>query len=293
MLSEIKSLLICPDDKRDLILNDSSLVCPNCQRIFEIKGNFIDLRPKLKKVFEFSDQIEINYDAYYDSLLTNKQKKEDVFGVISNSVPQGFVRETISNIKKYIKNTDIVCDIAAGSGDYSIPLAKECKIMLHCDLDLEGIKISQKRAEFKNIKNIFFLAADYFSLPFKNKKIDLAYTIDVIERGKKHDKFLLEQIIKIVRNEGLILFDYHTAERKKITRQSPEKIGTYSKKEINELLKNFSLKRINSIGTGYLPQLRNWKNLEYKIFNTVLKFCKIPSARILLICQVLESKKPN
>jgi|TARA_B110000438_G_scaffold223948_1_gene217645 ubiquinone/menaquinone biosynthesis C-methylase UbiE len=290
MLSEIKLLLVCPDDKKDLILKDSNLVCSNCQRIFEINENIIDLRPKVKKVLEFSDQIESNYDTYYDNLFVNTKKNKNTFGIISNSVPKGFVDETISQIKNHIKNTDIVCDIAAGSGDYSIPLAKVCKIMLHCDLDLEGIKISQKRANSENIKNIFFLITDYFSLPFKSKKMDLVYSIDVIERGEKHDKFLLEQIIKIVKNKGKILFDYHTSERKNITRQIPKEIGTYSKKEINELVKNFPLKKINSIGTGYLPQLRNWRNFEYKILNTILKKIKLPSARILLIYSIIDTK---
>tara|TARA_B110000495_G_C22950436_1_gene556595 strand:+ start:195 stop:1073 length:879 start_codon:yes stop_codon:yes gene_type:complete len=290
MLSEIKSLLICPDDKNDLIIKDSDLVCQKCQRIFETKNNIIDLRPKVKKVLELSDQIESNYDTYYNKLFKNEERKEGTFGIISNSIPKGFVDETISHIKNHIKNTDIVCDIAAGSGDYSIPLAKECKIMIHCDLDLEGIKISQKKADSENIKNIFFLVTDYFSLPFKEKKIELVYTIDVIVRGRKHDESVLKEIVKIVKNEGKILFDYHTSERKRITRLTNDEIETYSKGEISKLLKKNSLKKINSIGTGYLPQLRNWGKMEYKILNAISKKFKLPPARILLIYSVIDKK---
>ena len=43
----------------------------------------------------------------------------------------------------------------------------------------------------EKVDNILFLRCDYFQIPFRNETIDLAYSIDVVERGMVHDQKIL------------------------------------------------------------------------------------------------------
>ena len=273
---EVSSILICPDDFSDLNFNQDFCICPKCNRIFVMKENFIELKPHGNK----QKIDENNYKEYYENLLKiGKDEKIGTFGLISRSVSSGFVKETLSHIKEHIKKDMIVCDIGAGSGDYSIDLAKNCKYILHCDLDLEGIKIAQNKAKTEHLKNIIFLCCDYLKLPLKSDKLDLVYSIDILERGKKHEENLLREIFRIVKNQGLAIVDFHSKERKKVTQVENSEIVAYSKEEIVLLIKKFNFKLEKILGTGFIPQVKKWSNSQYGFLNPIAKTLSFPPAR--------------
>lgn len=284
------SILSCPDDGSSLNLQKDALICNSCNRKFIIKENFIDLRPRERLLLNEKGVVESAYDSYYDTLMQNGDPgKFGTFGLISNSVPPGFVNETISHLQKYVRTEQIVCDIGAGSGDYSVEMARKCKIIFHCDLDMSGITLAQEKAKDIGITNIFFLMCDYFRLPFKQRTIDFAYTIDIIERGSKHDRQLLSEIVRIIKKESLVAFDCHSKERSSLTRINPQTISTYSKTEILDFTKEFSLRIMNISGTGFLPQIKRWSIFEYRILNFMSRFLLFPPARWFVICNSIDS----
>jgi SAM-dependent methyltransferase len=278
---EIIDLLFCPDDNSSIILNDNELICATCKRKFSVKENIIDMRPKNKININYDDK-KIVYSDYYESVLKDGNGAQ--FGLSSKSVPEGFIVETFNQLELHLKPNSIVCDIGAATGDYSVLLAKKCKLMIHCDLDLNGLLVAQKKAIQEKVNNILFFRCDYFQIPFRNETIDLAYSIDVVERGIDHDQKILKEISRIIKLKGTLIFDYHTKERTKLTRVHQIALSVYSHNEIKNLIDKLPFLKSNFIGTGYLPLLRNWSNFEYSICNQLSKFLKFPPARELVIC---------
>tara|TARA_B110000914_G_C15487718_1_gene458939 strand:+ start:304 stop:1170 length:867 start_codon:yes stop_codon:yes gene_type:complete len=285
-ISEIIDILFCPDDHSSISLFNNELVCENCKRKFEMKENILDMTPKVKT--DISDLEEkIPYFNYYESLFQNGTPgDEGTFGLSEKSISEGFVNETLHHLEKNITLNDVVCDVGAATGDYSLHLAKKCKLIIHCDLDLNGLLISKRKANQENVNNILFLRCDYFRMPFKNNKIDLAYSIDVIERGILHDKKLIKEISRIIKSKGTLIFDYHTKERSKLTRINPTYLSTYSNSDVKSLLDKIIFSKLTLVGTGFVPQLKKWSNLEYSILNPLSKLLKFPPGRKLVICLI-------
>ena len=281
---KILAILACPDDHSNLKLDSKSLKCTNCRREFSINNNLIDLRPNENFNVNNKDVNNI-YKSYYENLSNFGEGGEGIgtFGIEMNSISSGFVNETLKIIKKYFSDKDIVCDIGAGSGDYSIELAKKSKYMLHCDLDINGIKISQENAKKRKISNIYFLYCDYFKLPFKRNSIDFLYSIDIFERGKEHENKLLNEIERIIKKKSKMIIDFHSKERTQLTRVENKALFPYSKEEIQSLIHNFEFKINEIIGTGFIPQLLKWSEKQYKILNPIARSLYFPPARWLVI----------
>ena len=284
-IHDIVELLFCPDDKSQIILHDNELICTKCERKFSIDENIIDMRPKSKTNIK-NDEEKLTYSDYYESLFQDGDPgKAGTFGLSSKSISEGFVTETLNQLENFFTSNLTVCDVGAATGDYSVFLAKKCKLMIHCDLDINGLLISQKKAIREKVDNILFLRCDYFQIPFRNETIDLAYSIDVVERGMVHDQKILKEISRIIKSKGTLIFDYHTKERTKLTRiHHTGWMSAYSNDEIKNLIDKLPFLKSNFIGTGYVPQLKKWSNIEYSVLNPLSKFLKFPPARELVIC---------
>jgi ubiquinone/menaquinone biosynthesis C-methylase UbiE len=280
-IEDVLSYLACPDDGESLILDKSKLICCKCSRDFQIEKNILNLTPKSR--FTLPQNQNKNYEKYYENLRTSKSVNSG-WGTIVNAVSIGFVKETLEKIKKFVNSDSIVCDIGAGSGDYSTSIALKAKIIFHCDLDEGGIQSAQKKSLELDLKNIFFIKCDYFKLPFKNNKIDLIFGIDVIERGMEYDQALIKEFYRINSKNGKILFDCHANERLKLThRKSTLKL--YFKEEILNFLNNNSFSMTEISGTGYIPQIKKWNSSEYYIFNHIAKILRFPPARWFIVCK--------
>jgi ubiquinone/menaquinone biosynthesis C-methylase UbiE/uncharacterized protein YbaR (Trm112 family) len=280
-VKSILSYLACPDDGESLILHKSKLVCSKCSRIFPIEKNILDLTPKSR--FSPIQNQNKNYEKYYENLRINESTNSG-WGTVVNAVSKGFVKETLEKIKRIINSDSIICDIGAGSGDYSTSIASKAKIVFHCDLDEGGIQSALKKSLELDLKNIYFIKCDYFKLPFKNSKIDLILGIDVIERGIEYDEALIKEFYRVNSEKGKILFDCHANERLKLThRKSILKL--YFKEEILKILNNNGFFMTEISGTGYIPQIKKWSSSEYYIFNNIAKILRFPPARWFIVCK--------
>ena len=287
-LKVLEEIIACPFDKSNLEYHEEFFECIFCHKKFLIQNNLIDFSIKEKINLDDKGSNSIWYQEYYDTLIGKSSTKEKFlsFGTVSNDISVGFVNETTKHLLKYSDPSKIVCDIGAGTGDYSLSMAKMSKFLFHCDLDINGIKIAQKKAKLQNIDNVYFLRCDYFKLPFKDHALDLTYAIDVVERGKDHDSKLIHQLSRITHIDGLVIFDCHLTERLKFTRVKEDVLYTYSKFFLLEYSQKFNLKILKIIGTGYVPQLRKWGKFEYKIYNFLCKLICIPPARWLVINKI-------
>ena len=93
----------------------------------------------------------------------------------------------------------------------------------------------------------------------------------------------MNEIERIVKKKSKIIIDFHSKERKKLTRIENKALFPYSKEEIQSLIHNFEFK-INEIrGTGFIPQLIKWSGKQYKILNQIARALYFPPARWLVI----------
>ena len=104
-----------------------------------------------------------------------------------------------------IKADDIVLDLGCGNGQHSLKAAKRCKKVVGVDYNQRQLKIAQKSAKDKKIKNIEFLKLDLEKkLAFKKNIFDKILCLDILEHLKKRKQFLSE--IKRVLKPGGIVF---------------------------------------------------------------------------------------
>ena len=283
LIESALSYLACPNDGNDLVYLKSDLFCNECSTKFIIMDdNFIELLPKIS--FQPKSKITTKMYSKYYSDLTNighsTENSKRLWGVASNSIPEGFFKKSRDTIMKFI-DQNLVCDVGAGIGDYSFSLAKKSKIIFHCDLDLEAINYSKKIAKEQNLNNILFIRCDYMFLPFKNSSLPCITCIDVLERGEEHDNKLLEQLTLKIKSNGVCISDFHSKERRKLTHV--QDFGDrYSKNELKLLFSKNNMNISEIIGMGFLPQLKNMPNLIYNIGDVIGKIF-LPPARWLVI----------
>ena len=102
----------------------------------------------------------------------------------------------------------VLCDIAAGAGNYTLAYAAHFKTVLHCDLSVENLNYAARKARRLGIQNMFFLRTDYFSSPF-HKSLDRVICFDTLIRGEQHETAVLGSIARGLKNEGRAVVDFH------------------------------------------------------------------------------------
>lgn len=73
-----------------------------------------------------------------------------------------------------LKDTDVVLDIAAGTGEPGFSIAKQLKSgkVVISDLSDDMLAVARKKSEKNNILNVEFLACDVCELPFEDNTFD-------------------------------------------------------------------------------------------------------------------------
>jgi 2-polyprenyl-3-methyl-5-hydroxy-6-metoxy-1,4-benzoquinol methylase len=287
VLDSLISFLACPDDSNSLYIENNNLKCEFCEKKFRIiNENTVELLPTESFEITADDETTKTYTKYYADLQTlgySQDPKKKLWGIETKTAPEGFVKTLRNFILKNIKN-EIVCDVGAGSGDYSLLLAKKSKYVFHCDLDLEAIMAAKESAKKHNLKNILFVHCNYFSLPFKDDSLQNITCIDVLERGREHDKKLIVEISKKLQKTSKVILDFHSKERAKVNKKL-DLGGCYSKDEIITILKqSFEITLI--VGMGFAPTLNQFPQSLYPILNFLSKKL-FPPARWVIIAQKL------
>jgi len=276
------SYLACPDDKGSLNSTNNHLICQSCKREFRILNcNTIELLPK----HPFHPNLEKSrkgYTKWYSKLLEGNQYSIEKNDKKSTSLPIEFDNDLVSKIQ--LSKNEFVCEVGSGRRNLSLKYAKNSKFVFHTDLDIEDIEKARVEAKRNNLDNILFVMCNYFHLPFKPASLPYVINTGVLGRhGNEHDEKLLEQICNVTKKGGNIIIDFNAKERKIISTAVDGSLKfNVLKKEIISLILKFNLKIEKIYGLGYLPMIRNYSPLSYKIGNTICKYF-LPPSRWLVI----------
>lgn len=97
-------------------------------------------------------------------------------------------------LEENLEGVETILDVGAGTGAFSIPLARKGYKVTHFDISPEMIKLAREKAG--DIPNISFIEGDASSLPFDDDSFDLVICFDgaISFSGRNADKVLSEII---------------------------------------------------------------------------------------------------
>ena len=142
-------------------------------------------------------------------------------------------------------HSHVLCDIAAGAGNYTLAYAAHFKTVLHCDLSVENLNYAARKARRLGIQNMFFLRMDYFAPPF-HKSLDRVICFDTLIRGEQHETAVLGSIARGLKNEGRAVMDFHNwwhnpLRRLGLLRENFVGNRSYRRKEAARLLRSVGI----------------------------------------------------
>lgn len=133
------------------------------------------------------------------------------YDVMMNDIPY---EKYIELVKKYAEKTDVIIDIACGSGTIPIALKKDGYTISGADLSEEMLIIAKENAAKENINIDFYTQDMKESLTLKN--IDMIttftdsvnYLLDIEEV-----KFYFNEVYNSLKQDGYFIFDVHSIYR--------------------------------------------------------------------------------
>lgn len=254
--SQLSGLLFCPDDGAKLDCLPPSIECGACKRRFHIyEDGVADLLPRRRNTAP--DERNARYWNDYAQEFARPytpNPKAMAWGALEVSDSKWrrkrlrqvqAVRPLVTNPK--LSKTHVLCDIAAGAGNYTLAYAPLFRAVLHCDLSVDNLSYAARKAERLGIRNIFFLRVDYFSAPFA-KAVDRLICFDTLVRGEKHEIALLKTIRRALKPDGSALVDFHNWWHNPLRRLGllPQNFGqnqSYRRKSAEALLNKGGISR--------------------------------------------------
>lgn len=155
--------------------------------------------------------------------------------------------------KMELKGDEIVADLGAGVGRFTIPIAKRLingKVYA-IDIDIASLEELKKNAEEEGLKNIEIINADISEkIPLEDKSIDKILLANVFHDiyYEKREKGLLKEIKRIIKDNGKVYF----VEFKKdeIYPPGPPIFMRISYEELEKILKEngFKVRNLGDVG---------------------------------------------
>jgi SAM-dependent methyltransferase len=217
--SRLAGLLSCPDDGMPLVCTPSDIECQECGRHFPVsEDGVVELLPR--KPADIARTIKGNKPYWEEYEREFRRPYGQDQGAVAWGAPEisnsRWLRKRLRQVSAArplivepgLSNEQILCDVAAGAGNYTFSYAPFFKTVLHCDLSVDNLNYAVHKARRIGIQNVFFLRIDYFSPPFR-ESIDRIICFDTLIRGEEHEILLLESIRKSLRTRGRALVDFH------------------------------------------------------------------------------------
>lgn len=130
----------------------------------------------------------------YDNLILNKDKYYYEFDKNFHKVRY---EKTFKILKKFLKNNGKFLDIGCGYGFILKKIAKEYK-----KIELYGVDVKPGIKNYLN-KNVNFLLADCYSLPFENEQFDYVALFEVVEH-LYNPLYALREVNRVLKPGGLL-----------------------------------------------------------------------------------------
>tara|TARA_Y100000766_G_scaffold282261_1_gene295215 strand:- start:667 stop:1386 length:720 start_codon:yes stop_codon:yes gene_type:complete len=97
--------------------------------------------------------------------------------------------------------TDVILDVATGTGDVAFKLAPNVNHVTGLDIASEMINIADQKKEKRKVSNIKFLVGDGEKLPFEDKSFDII-TISYGFRNISHQDTALFEFNRVLKDNG-------------------------------------------------------------------------------------------
>ena len=198
----LKFLKIKFFQQKKLISNELKKIHPQIKTICEIKRVYGKLRqPKIKKIIgKSTETIEkenrFKYKIDVSKIMFSKGNKFERHRIVDK-----------------IKSDEIVLDMFAGIGYFSIPIAKKCKKLIAIEKNKISFKYLKENIKLNNLKNVKTIFSD-------NRKIKLKEKVDRILMGYfPHTEKFLPIALNFIKQKGIIHF--HNSYHKKFLWEKP------------------------------------------------------------------------
>lgn len=248
-LTDVINMLCCPDDGGSLSYTHGELRCGACERRFPIHGeNLIEILPRGQQELpsSISSQYREGYRRVFDqdyqddeqSLAWGAEECVTRSWSLKRRRQVEFVRPLVT--EGTTPGNSVLCDIAAGAGYYTLAYAQMFQLVLHCDLSPDNLNYARCKARSMGIRNVFFVRADYFALPFRNS-LDRLLCMDTLIRGEAHESLLLASIARSLNADGFAVVDFHNwwhnpLRRLGLVTNNFARNRSYTKRELKHLL---------------------------------------------------------
>lgn len=215
--SALLGILCCPDDGQLLSCGGRHIKCSACGRAFPVfETGVAELLPR-KPVEGGPKQNSTYWRGYRHAFRQSCDAGENAtaWGAVEKN-PSSWVRKRLRQIRAVepllgddqATKDQILCDIAAGAGYYTLAYSPRFRIVLHCDLSPVNLIYAARKAETLGLKNVFFLRTDYFAMPFRNS-VDRVLCLDTLVRGDDHEVAVLKSICAALATNGSAIVDLH------------------------------------------------------------------------------------
>lgn len=170
-------------------------------------------------------------------------------------------------IGEWIEGSNIILDIACGTGRFSDHISKKGFNVIGIDYSGEMLRQAVKK---KN-KNLNFIRGNAFNLPFKDSSFDSVIAMHFVYHYSDING-ILKEMHRVVKKGGVIIFDTNNYSIRSIPLVSKSKSGVFlhPKRYIEDAAKGTGLEIIESRNCFLISQL------AYRYFpNFIIKIIKI------------------
>jgi SAM-dependent methyltransferase len=275
-LENVIEYLSCPDDKGSLTCSGTAMACTRCGRAYRVTDEgILDLLPREPAVPHANQQYAQEYQRQFHRPLETGDAARawgtpDKFSptwMLKRERQQKAVLSILRGSANRLKE-QVLCDVSAGSGDYTLSYAPHFKWVFHCDLSGDSLHYAVQRARRMQVSNVIFLHVDYFALPFC-RSLDWVICFDTLIRGWDHETALLMQIRRALSEHGKALVDFHNwrhnpLRRLGLLRQNFGQNCSYTRHTAEELLRHVGIEewRMERFCQEFDPTSRWYKGLS-------------------------------
>lgn len=214
LLQSLHSILSCPDDGSELRIFSDLLECVQCKR------QYPSYAPNLVELLPLQPSMPDDGSAYAASYATIRKKsfewREDR---VAWGAPEVFPAAWVERRNRQVTAVrnlicedagprNLLCDFSAGAGYYTLEYANDWKHVVHCDLSVNSLTYTHRKAAKLGVQNILFVRMDYLRPPFR-RSLQRIICLDSLVRGDKHETRLLHAIQGSLGEGGKAIVDFH------------------------------------------------------------------------------------
>lgn len=198
---ELSKILICPQCKVSLTLENQSYVCPKCQQKFLIKDkiplflpfNLEEFKKKEIEYFESSSDKKIEFDQL-------------------NSWRNVYFHNKLILPFSSLRNKDLILEIGGGSGFDCLNLLKQGFRVIETDLSFKSLLWTKKNIEnrVKKTNDVEFVVCDAENLPFLSGSFDGILMVATLHHFLNPEKALSE-IERCIKKNGYVILGMEPA----------------------------------------------------------------------------------